>query len=153
MPGSASGLVGDWVYARDHRIGGGKFRGEHRRRKSELARHGAIPLVERIVGWGIYPSRHFAVRWVNRIDGKDVVELDIHVRDGAERRAGRQEPGERRAGNHDRLRRYKVVTRFGFDLAVYGRFRQRGDKPIGIAGAEEEGRLGESWRCDPGCWP
>jgi hypothetical protein len=96
---AASVLVGAWVYARNHRIGGGKVRVEHRRRKGELPRHSAIPRGELIVGRGIYASRHVAVRWVNRIDGKDVVELDLHLIDGAQRRAGGQESDERRAGN------------------------------------------------------
>src|SRR6516225_4173201 len=79
-------LVRHGVDAVDDRIVSGELRTEERRAEGELARQAAVTSSESIVGGRVYPSDDLAVGGKGRVDRKDVVEFDLNLCHGAERR-------------------------------------------------------------------
>src|SRR5215831_21421617 len=72
-------LVRHCVDAVDDRIVSSELRTEERRGEGELARQAAITSSESIVGGRVHPSDDPAVGRKDRVDRKDMVELDLNL--------------------------------------------------------------------------
>lgn len=82
-------------------------------------------------------------RWrIRRVNGKDVIELDLDIGDIAERRAQRQQANKRCLINRCRLGENEIIGCLGLQLPGTCLTGGGADQAIGIASAEEEGTGG-----------
>ena len=71
-----------------------------------------------------------------------MIELDLHLCDARQRRAGRQQASEGRMGESGRLAKNEIVGRFGLDRSDGGGTREGCNQAVRIAGAESKGGCG-----------